>query len=307
MQCYSNNAYSDLFNATLSIFDPYQSKILDVISFPGLSHPGDSVENQLHASGLVLRPYSDILEILVDNGAAFSTGGNNVSGPDYLFTMDLNTKQLLSQTNLTVASQGLYGGYSETVAADDGNTYVVGVYTSNILRVTPSGDVSTFYVQEPVGPPRKYGYTGLALVGDSLIADDNVAGQLVKFDVRARQGTPVVIAQTPYHNFSTAYIMTLPDRYNNTILLAAENFVGTQYPWGGVAVWRSKDRQWDSVEYLGFIPSRVANALASAPRQMADRIYLVAVYVDGPTIYVAGNSTDFVVQDITDAIDALMA
>ena len=144
-------------------------------------------------------------------------------------------------------------------------------------------------------------------MGDSLIADDNVAGQLVKFDVRARQGTPVVIPQIPYHNFSTAYIMTLPDRYNNTILLAAENFVGTQYPWGGVAVWRSKDRQWDSVEYLGFIPSRVANALASAPRQMAARIYLVAVYGDGPTIYVAGNSTDFVVQDITGAIDALLA
>lgn len=278
-----------------------------MISFPGISHPGDSVENYLHVSGLVLRPYSDSLKILVDNGDAFPTGGNNVSGPDYLFNMDLNTKKLLSQTNLTVASQGRYGGYSDAEPADDGNTYVVGCYTSNILRVTPSRKVSTFYVQEPVGPPRKYGYTGLAHIGDSLIANDNVAGQLVKFDVHAKQGTPVVIPQTPYHNFSTANTMNLPDRYNNSILLTAENKAGTQYPWGGVAVWRSEDRQWDSAEYMGFIPSRVANALASAARQMADRIYIVSVYVDGPTIYVAGNSTDFIVQDITDAIDALLA
>lgn len=227
--------------------------------------------------------------------------------PDYLFTMDLNAKKLLSQTNLTVASEGRYGGYSDAEPADDGNTYMVGCYTSNILRVTPSRKVSTFYVQEPVGPPRKYGYTGLAHIVDSLIANDNVAGQLVKFDVRAKQGTPVVIPQAPYHDFSTANVMSLPDRYHNTILLVAENTAGTRYPRGGMAVWRSKDRQWDSAEYMGFIPSRVANALASAARKMVDRIYMVSVYVDGPTIYIAGNSTNLIVQDITDAIDALLA
>lgn len=68
MHCCPVDACSDLFNATLSLFDPYQSKILNVSSFPGISHPGDSVENYMHISGLVLRPYSDSLKILVDNG-----------------------------------------------------------------------------------------------------------------------------------------------------------------------------------------------------------------------------------------------
>ncbi|PGH23486.1 hypothetical protein AJ80_02440 [Polytolypa hystricis UAMH7299] len=208
--------------------------------------------------------------------------------------MDLTTKRVLSQTNLSTAGQGLYAGYADAMPAADGNTYVVGSYVSNIIRVTPSRELSTFYVQHPLGPPREYGYTGLANLGNFLIANDNPSGQLVKFDVRDNQGTPVVIPQDPYHKFSTSNMMDFPSKYRNTILLAAENQA------------ESTDAQWDSAEFLGFIPSVVKGTFATAARQMADRIYIVALPLDGETIYVSGHSSEFLLQDITDALDTVL-
>ncbi|RFU73597.1 tri14 [Trichoderma arundinaceum] len=301
---------SNLYNATLSIYDPYKSEVIDTISFPGLSHPGDSATpNPLHTSGLILRPdaaTADLLEIVVDNGDCFFSNGNNVSGPDYLLTMDLRTKKVISQIRLNDISNGTYAGYADAELASDGNSYVVGTYVSNILRVTPQSEVSTFFVQEPLGPPREYGYTGLAHVGNVLLSNDNIAKQLVRFDIRDEKGTPVFIPQTPYHEFTTSNVMNLPEKYNNTILLAAEN-VTPDHPSGGVAVWRSRDQLYNEVEYLGFIPSRLTNALATAARQMSDRIYVVSVYTDGANITVAGYSSEFVLQDITVEVDALVA
>lgn len=275
------------------------------MSFPGLSHPGDTAVNPLHTSGLILRPdaaTAETLEIIVDNGDCFFSNGLNVSGPDYILTMNLKNKEVFSQVRL---NNGLYAGYADAEPGGDGNTYVVGTHVSNILRVTPEREVSTFYVQEDLGPPRPYGYTGLAHVGNTLLSNDNPAGQLVRFDVRDKVGTPVVIPQTPYHNFSTSNVMNLPEKYNDTILIAAENAT-PDHPSGGIAVWRSADQQFHEVEYLGFVPSRLTNALATAARQMANRIYVVSVYTDGANITVAGHTSEFVFQDITEELDALV-
>ncbi|KAE8356479.1 hypothetical protein BDV28DRAFT_145180 [Aspergillus coremiiformis] len=297
---------SSLYNATVSIYDPYQSEITDVRWFPGLSHEGHSAVNPLHASGLILRPETDSLEILIDNGNCFYTNGLNVSGPDYLLTMDLNTKRVTSRLRLNEVSNGTYAGYAEAERADDDNTYVVGTHVSNILRVTPDGVVSTFYVAPDLGPPRPYGFTGVAHVPDALLTNDNSIGQLIRFDTRAQRGTPVVIPQTPHHSFTMSYVLNVPARYHGTILLETEN-TSADHVWGGVGVYRSKDGRFEAVEYLGFIPNPLENSLATAAREMTDRIYVAALYTDGANITVSGHSSEFIFKDITAQVDALVA
>ncbi|KEY64044.1 Tri14 [Stachybotrys chartarum IBT 7711] len=297
---------SNLYNASLSIYDPYESRVLETFQFPGLSHPGNSaIDNPLHTSGLVLRPDSyraETLEIVVDNGDAFFSNGLNVSGPDYLLTMDLSTKEITHQLHL---NNGLYAGYADAELGTDGNTYVLGTYTANILRVTPDKKLSTFYVEKPLAPPRLYGFTGITHVGDTLIANNNIIGQFVRFSVHDDEGTPIIIKQTPYHNFTTSNVLNLPEKYEDTILLATENAT-PEHPSGGVGVFRSQDKLFHEMEFLGFIPSRLNQALATSARQMADRIYVVSVYTDGANITVAGHTSKFVFQDFTEEIDALV-
>lgn len=297
---------SNLYNATVSTWDPYKSVVIDTIHFPGLSHPGNSASpNPLHASGIILKPdayQAETLEVVIDNGDAFYSDGFNVSGPDYLMSIDLETKEVSSQLRL---NNGLYAGYADASLGPDGNTYVLGTYASNILRVTPEKEISTFYVAEPLGPPRFYGFTGIAHVGDAMIVPDNIIGQLIRFSVHDKVGTPVTIKQTPYHGFKTANVLHFPERYNDTILLAAENTT-PDHPFGGVAVYQDKSKQFNEVEFLGFLPSRLTNALATSARQLADRIYVVALPTDGANITVAGESSRFLFQDITEDLDLMI-
>lgn len=302
--------FSDLYNASVSVLDPYKSEIVDIFEFPGISHDAISETNGMHASGLILRPEADTLQILLDNGEAFPSQGNNVSGPDFLYTMNLATREVAWKANLTAASDGTYGGYADAEIAADGNSYIVGCYPSNILRVTPSGEVSTFYLKTPITPPRLYGFTGLTHSEHTLITPDNTIGQLIRLDTRDENPSPVVIKQTPYHNFTTANVMSMPEKYNDNVLLLAENmanYEGEFYGHGGISVWTSDDK-WQTANYKGFVPSRITGvpAFASAARQMADRIYMLSVYVDGVTIYVPGTSSEFLFQDITSEIDALL-
>ena len=302
----NSDVNSNLYNATVSVFNPYESKVLETFEFPGLSHPGDTaIDNPLHTSGLVLRPdavRAETLEIVVDNGDAFFSNGLNVSGPDYLLTMDLSTKKVTNQLHL---NNGLYAGYADAELGPDGNTYVLGTYKSNVLRVTPDKKISTFYVEGPLGPPRLYGFTGITHVGDALIVNNNIIGQFLRFNIGDEEGTPVVIKQTPYHEFTTSNVLNLPERYEDTIMLATENAT-PDHPSGGVGVFRSRDKLFHEVEFLGFIPSRLTQALATSARQMADRIYVVSVYTDGANITVAGHTKEFVFQDITEEVDSLV-
>lgn len=297
---------SNLYNASLSIYDPYKSEVITTLQFPGLSHAGHTTDMALHASGIVLRPSNDsptTLELVIDNGDAFYSEGKNISGPDYLLTIDLSTMELTHQLYL---NNGLYAGYADAELGDDGNTYVLGVYKSNILRVTPDKRISTMYVAEPFGPPREYGFTGITHVGNTIISNDNIIGQFVRFDTENEDGTPpIIIEQTPYHNFKTSNVLAIPEKYNNTIMLATENFT-PEHPSGGVGVYRSLDKNFHAIEFLGFIPSRLTQALATCARQMADRIYLASVYTDGANITVAGHHSKFVFQDFTDEVEALL-
>ncbi|RGP73144.1 tri14 [Fusarium longipes] len=297
---------SNLYNATVSTWDPYSSVVLDTIHFPGLSHPGNSASpNPLHASGIILRPdasQAETLEVVIDNGDAFYSDGYNISGPDHLMSIDLKTKEITSKLRI---NNGLYAGYADASLGPDGNTYVLGTYTSNILRVTPDKHISTFYVAEPLGPPRLYGFTGIAHVGDAMIVPDNIIGQLIRFNVNDKVGVPVTIKQTPYHDFKTANVLHFPERYNDTILLVAENST-PDHPFGGVAVYQDKTKKFEEVDFLGFLPSRLSNALTTSARQMADRIYVVSLPTDGANITVAGESSRFVFQDFTEDLDMLV-
>lgn len=52
----------------------------------------------------------------------------------------------------------------------------------------------------PAGLPLPYGYSGVAALGDILLANDyngGTDGQIYKFDMTADVGTPVLIPRTP--------------------------------------------------------------------------------------------------------------
>ncbi|KAJ4128945.1 Core trichothecene cluster (CTC) protein 14 [Fusarium equiseti] len=133
-----------------------------------------------------------------------------------------------------------------------------------------------------------------------MIVPDNIIGQLIRFNVNDKVGRPVLIKQTPYHEVKT-------ERYNDTLLLVTENQT-PDHPFG-----QDETKQFNEVEFLGFLPSRLDNALTTSTRQMADRIYVMAdrIYVvtlptDGADIAVAGESSRFLWQDVTEDLDEMI-
>ena len=259
----------------------------------------------MHASGLVFRPNAErpkYLEVVLDNGDAFYTDGKNVSGPDYLITIDLETKKQVYKTHL---NNGLYAGYADATLGVDGNTYVLGTYRGNVLKVTPEQDVSTFYVELPIDGPREYGYTAITHVHNYIIVPTNVGAHLLRFDIRDKHPSPTIIEVTPPHSFQMANMMDFPEKYDNKIMLMTENMT-PDHPSGGVSVYRVTDKSLKSLDFLGFLPNHLTTSLATSTKQVHNRIYMVALYTDGNNITVSGHSDNFVLQDRTADIDALV-
>ncbi|CAI6331578.1 unnamed protein product [Periconia digitata] len=122
-----------LFNATLGIHDPYQSTT-EIISFPDIT--GNPT---FHLSGVATNPYTNLTSIVVNAGAAFDSGGQNIAGTNLLLLWDPATKEEVYRVNLTETTQGIYGGFQDVEFDSEGNVYVVGTFPSSILRVEDNG------------------------------------------------------------------------------------------------------------------------------------------------------------------------
>ncbi len=64
---------SVLFNASVAVYDPYKAKIVDTITFEGITH-----NSHLHLGGVAADPYSNLITAVVDAAAAFGTRGKDV-------------------------------------------------------------------------------------------------------------------------------------------------------------------------------------------------------------------------------------
>ncbi|KAG5772289.1 hypothetical protein H9Q73_012549 [Fusarium xylarioides] len=296
---------SSIYNASIAVWDPYSSSIQRIISIPGITH---SLDKRL--SGTIIDPTNNVLSAVVEAASFFLSGGNDVSGDNFVIKVDLNTFTT-KKINLTAVTKGQYGAFLDIDNGLSGDLYVNGAYPSRILHIDCDDKVSPFYVREPTTPPRSFGFGGVVRVGDALIASDNTNHQLVKFNIHSGHHSPVVIPQTNYYNFSSGSSLSLPDRYGGKVFLMAEDVIDKNT--SGVSVFSSKDA-WRTAKFLGFIesidrklePASVALSQTSA-HELGDRIYSSVLFYDNkvnPTM--AGNRSDFALRDITDSVDSLL-
>ncbi|KAK3945458.1 hypothetical protein QBC46DRAFT_217526, partial [Diplogelasinospora grovesii] len=94
-----------LFNSSVAIFDPYANKMVDMLTFPGITH-----NPSVHIGGVAVDPYSGLVTILVDAAAAFATGGADISGDYLVMKWDPTSHRVLWTVNLTAITGGKYGG-----------------------------------------------------------------------------------------------------------------------------------------------------------------------------------------------------
>ncbi|KAM5524119.1 TRI14-like protein [Fusarium oxysporum f. sp. phaseoli] len=301
--------YSSIYNASIVVWDPYSSSIQRVISLPGISHSGLEASDK-RLSGTVIDSTNDVLSAVVQADEFFLSGGNDVSGDNFVVKVDLNTFAV-KKINLTTTTKGQYGAFIDIDNGLSGDLYVNGGYPSSILHIDCKDKVSPFYVREPTTAPRPFGFGGVVRVGDNLIASDNTNHQLVRFTIQSGHSSPVVIPQTNYHNFSGGGSLSLPHRYGGKALLMAEDILAKNTT--GVSVFSSMDG-WKTAKFAGFIESidrklEPASAAISqtTAHELGDRIYSSVLFYDNkinPSM--AGNRTDFALRDITDSVDSLL-
>lgn len=302
-----------LFNATVGVFDPYTNTVVQSIEFPGLS--GDI---NIHL-GPALPDASGRLTVLLDAAAAFSTNGADVSGSNILIKYDLTNNTVVWQRNISaLVTKGRFGGFQDVEHDGADNIYVVGTFPGTILKTDKDGNgLGPWYLPDEatLANTTVAGFSGLAShrEQDLLLANNNADGQIYRFDevTRATTGTPVLVPRTDAGSgvssipleFSDAIL--LPAKYGGTVLLVAEDAVGT-------VVLRSRDATWKTAETLGVVSNNVTEAMGgSLPAVVQigpDKIFAVEEFFADPLVAGtnAGDRSMFPMVDITAQVDALL-
>ncbi|KAH6996007.1 hypothetical protein BKA56DRAFT_510055 [Ilyonectria sp. MPI-CAGE-AT-0026] len=292
--------FSVLFNASVAVYSPSKNAVVDVLKFPGLS--GNSL---LHSSGVQRDPL-DRLSVVVDAGSSFDTGGQDISGDNWLVKYSLEKDRVLWQRNLSAVTAGAYSGFQDIEHDQHGNTFVLGTFPSSLIRVSADGKKATpWYLGPKSSNPTAAGFSGLVNIGDSLVVSNTADGQLYRFDITAAKGTPVRIPITTGQARIGGALdgVYLPPRYDGKVILVSDNVNGT-------IVLRSSDAKWKTAERLGVIPNDLlakgGSAVASV--QIGDKIYAVTEFFGDSVVpgTLAGNRTTFPLIDITKKIEKLL-
>ncbi|KAK5653081.1 hypothetical protein OQA88_9368 [Cercophora sp. LCS_1] len=294
---------SALFNASVAVYNPYTAQTVETVEFPGITGRPD-----VHASGLTWDKRTGLLSIVMNSPNPFITGGQDVSGDNFLIKYDPSSRRPLWAVNLTATGQGAYGGFQEAEHDARGNTYVVGTYPSSILRIDKKGRrVTPWYLPSPIVTTTR-GYSGLAATGDILLANDNNGGnggEIYRFDMRDATGRPRLVPRTPNLPLPPTDAIYLPPKYHGTVLLVAINTVG-------IVVLRSRDGTWRAAEHLGTVANDMAfagpGAIVPTAVQIGESLYMVELFFAGQIVpgTNAGNRTLFPMYDITAQVDALL-
>lgn len=226
---------------------------------------------------------------------------------------------MIWQRNITeLITQGAWGGFQDVEHDKDGNIYIVGTYPGTVLRVDKDGNgLKPWFLPaaDELANTTKAGFGGLASIRerDLLLTNNNVDGQIYRFDniSGSETGTPVLIPRTgpngtqPSAPMGFTDAVLLPAKYNNTVLLVAEDTAG-------VWVFRSKDGKWESAETLGLVSNIVTEAqggqVPAAVQIGPDALFMLEEYftdtiVEGTN---AGNRSSFPMVSITAQVDELL-
>jgi hypothetical protein len=101
----------------VAVYDPYQDSMVDIITFDGIS-----LNPALHLGGVAVDPLTDLVTIVVDAGAAFVTGGKDVTGDNWIIKYDPAAKKVVWRLNITEVTGGRYGGFQDVEHDMRGNT-----------------------------------------------------------------------------------------------------------------------------------------------------------------------------------------
>ncbi|KAH0591688.1 hypothetical protein MHUMG1_10571 [Metarhizium humberi] len=298
--------FGALYNSSVATYSPSKNTIENIIKFPPLTN-----DTFYHASGVKVDPFTDRLSVIINPGAAWTTGGKVISGDTWLIKVDLKTGLELWRSNLTTALDGKYGGYQDVAHDAVGNSYVIGTFPGSILKVDPSGEtVTPWYVSDETDTTVT-GFTGIVYLGTKFLTTYGKKGQVQRWNSCGEQGKPTTVPigtagtpPTPDAVLENIEAITLPKKYEGKVLLVASNTKG-------VYVLRSND-EWETAENLGEIPNKYAESggVVVTTVQVEDRLYAVLEYFDDiknpvPET-VAGNRTEFPLQDITSAVGELL-
>lgn len=270
-----------------------------------LSIPNISYNPLLHLGGVDFDTRTGLWSIVADGAAPFSTGGKDVSGPNYALLYNPKTKALIYNIDLTAIAGGKYSGFQDIEQDASGNVYIVGTYSSSIIKISADGKkAAPWYLEQPVISNRS-GLTGIASTGNILLAaDNNNGGKVVRFDLKEETGKAVAVPLTPDTKLGGTDAVIVPTKYNGTVFLIAS-------PGAGIHVVLSRDGKWEKAEYKGLIPRATAGDAAgsfvTAPVQIAQSIYALHEWFDAPPAgALAANRTRFPLTDITARVDELI-
>ncbi|KAI1774503.1 hypothetical protein F4818DRAFT_64154 [Hypoxylon cercidicola] len=293
-----------LYNASVVVYDPYKAETVATLEFPGFTRT-----RPFHVGGVAWDPFTNLISILIDSAVPHETPDHQISGDDFILRYDPAKQEMVWSLNITEVSQGRYGGQQDVEHDARGHVYVLGTYPGTILRVEPDGSsIKPWYLPEVIDHTYN-GITGFAATGEILLACDpknnTGGGEIVKFDMTADQGTPVVVPRTPNEPIMSLDAVYLPPKYGGTVLLVSEHD-------RGVSVLRSADGKWDTAEYLGRISDYASlseGAVNTATVEVSGVIYTVDEWFTDPLVNgtSAGNRTEFPLVDITSRIEELLA
>ena len=284
-----------LYNATTAIYDPVKQQVVEIITYPGITH-----NPKQHCGGVRWDGYSNQFYALSDAGDAFDTDGEDIAGNNILIKYDRGIHRELWRKNLTELTQGRYGGYQDLDMDNCGNLFIIGTYPSSILRIDADGGQLTTWYGPTTSNTTVKGVTGIAKFGNKFLAPEASSGKLLKFDMGDEKGVPMEV-NLEGGNLLGSDAAHLPPIYDNKILLVAVHPTLSS----GIAVVESRNGQWDDARYLGEVPDSVAGTLTSVAFSLNDRIYMDAgLYLDSPNK--AGNETQFPMVDITEQVAAIV-
>jgi hypothetical protein len=279
-------------------YDPYIGKILDIIQFKGISH-----NPTMQVTAVVIDPYTGLISVVANGGAAFPTGGADVSGDNFIIKYDPVSKSTVWKLNITAVTNGKYGGFQGVTHDARGNTYVIGTYPGTIWRVDKAGSVVSAWYLPSTGNTMRSGYEGVTSVGDVMLVNNGTDGQLYSFNMTAAMGTPVQVPTMPNTTISAGEAIYLPPKYSATVLLAAMGRTG-------ISVFQSKDASWKTADYLGTIAVLAAaeGAALTAAVQVGNSFFVLEEFFFDQTSTgsTAGNRTVFPMVDITKQVAALV-
>ncbi|TQV99605.1 hypothetical protein V2A60_005071 [Cordyceps javanica] len=287
----------NLYKSTVTTYNAAEDRVEKVITFDNISGVPE-----FHVSGVQRDAKHDKLTISANAGAAFDTEGQDISGSNVVIQYDLVKGEVEWTKNLTETTKGAYGGFQDMEHDPEGNSFVIGTYSSSIIKITADGKTATEWFRGSANSSVS-GFTGIAAYNGArnVLVTDNEGSQIVSFDLSAAKGEPVPVPvsgdkELLTRGFDGAY---LPPLFEDKVLIISSNDAGN-------IVLRSKDGQWKEAEVLGALanPLKDQNGFTVATVQIADRIYAVIEWFGDAATGL--NRTAFPFIDITDDVNKLL-